>query len=103
LISDRTVDNRWREEREGATAGLGGGHGGAAITDGEKLAGVVQTAATVHGLTNQGHREKAEMMATSHEPFARLRKATDAVAAMAGGENLIGDWENGPRSRDLRM
>jgi hypothetical protein len=43
------------------------------------------------------------MMATSHEPFARLRKATDAVAAMAGGENLIGDWETGPRSRDLRM
>jgi hypothetical protein len=57
----------------------------------------------VHGLMNRGHREKAEMMATSPEPFARTGKATDVVAAMAGGKNLAGDQENGPRSHDLRM
>jgi hypothetical protein len=42
-------------------------------------------------------------MAISPGPFAQPGKATDAVAAMAGGENLAGDRENGPRSRDLRM
>jgi hypothetical protein len=83
-------------------AGVGEGCGGAAIADGRKLAGVAQVAATVHGLTNRGHREKAETMATSPEPFAWPGKATDAVAAMAGDENLVSDRENGSRSCDLR-
>jgi hypothetical protein len=102
LDSERTDEIRWEGEDEGTAAGVGGERGGAAITDGEKLAGVVQEAATVHGLTNRGHREKAETMAISPEPFARPGKATDAMAAMAGGENLAGGRENGPRSRDLR-
>jgi hypothetical protein len=42
-------------------------------------------------------------MATSPEPFVRPGKVIDAVAAMAGDENLAGDRENGSRSHDLRM
>jgi hypothetical protein len=41
-------------------------------------------------------------METTTMPFARLGKTTDAVAAMAGGENLAGDQENGPRSHQTR-
>jgi hypothetical protein len=61
---------RWEREKRGAAAGVGEGRGSTAIIDGEKLAGVAQMAATVHGLTNRGHREKAETMVTSPEPFA---------------------------------
>jgi hypothetical protein len=70
---------------KGAAAGARGGDGSSAIGDGWKLPGVAQVAATVHGLTNRGHREKAETTATSPEPFARPGKEYDAVAAITDG------------------
>jgi hypothetical protein len=67
-----------------------------------ELTGVAQKGAMVHGLTNRKHRDDAEAMETTTMPFARLGKTTDAVAAMANGENLAGDRENGPRSHQIR-
>jgi hypothetical protein len=67
-----------------------------------ELTGVAQKGATVHDLTNRKHQDDAEAMETTTMPFSRLGKTTDAVAAMAGGENLAGDQENGPRSHQTR-
>jgi hypothetical protein len=41
-----------RGEERGAATGVGGGRGGSAIAGDLKLAGVVQTDATVHGFQN---------------------------------------------------
>jgi hypothetical protein len=73
-----------------------------AMTDGEKLAGVMQSSATEFHCPIRGYVEDAEGMANSTTPHVRPWKATDVVAAMAGGEELTGDGENGPRSHQTR-
>jgi hypothetical protein len=90
LISDRTVDNRWREEREGATAGLGGGHGGAAMDDGEKLAGVGQTSATVNHFQIGIHWDEAGTKADSVGYISRAKYVPRRVAMAGGGRWLTG-------------
>jgi hypothetical protein len=47
-------------EEKGVTARVGGGDGGSAIAGDLKLAGVVQTGATVHGFQNREYQKKAE-------------------------------------------
>jgi hypothetical protein len=73
-----------------------------AMTDGEELAGVMQSSATELHCPIRGYGEDAEGMMNSTTPHVRPRKATDVVAAMADGEELIGDGENGPRSHQTR-
>jgi hypothetical protein len=81
---------RWRRGRRARAARVGGGDGSSAIGGGGELAGVAHSGATGHGSMNRRHRDDAEAMATSNMPFARPGKVTDAVAAMAGGEELTG-------------
>jgi hypothetical protein len=88
--------------RRARAAGVGGGDGGSAIGGGRELAGVAHSGATGHGLPNQRHRDDAEAMATSTMPFARSGKATNVMAAMAGGEELAGARETISRGHDWR-
>jgi hypothetical protein len=69
------------------------------MAGGEKVVDVVDSGSTGHGLQIREHRVDAGVMTTSLEPFTRLGKTTDAVAAMTDDECLLahmGIEANGP-------
>jgi hypothetical protein len=80
-----------------------GSRGSAAIAGNRKLAGVRRNQPTAHGFEMREHRDDAGEMASPTMRFTRAGKVTNAVAAMADGEELAGARENVPTSHDLKM
>jgi hypothetical protein len=77
-------------EERGAAAGVGGGDGGSAIAGNRKLAGVVQTGATVHGFQNWEYRKKAEKKTRPLRGKSRPKNMAGATVSMNGGGKLAG-------------
>jgi hypothetical protein len=69
-----------------------------AVNSDEGLTGAMQSTTTKLHSPIRGYGEDAEGMANSTMSHVRPGKATDVVAAMAGGVELAGGGENGPRS-----
>jgi hypothetical protein len=89
-------------EERGAAAGVGGGDGGSAIVGDLKLAGVVQTGATMHGFQNREYRKKAEKKTHPFRGKSRPENMVGAAVAMNGGGKLTGAHGDCPRDHHSR-
>ena len=72
------------------------------MAGGEEVIGERETRTLGHGSTNRGSRGREEMKATSPRPRKRLEDAVSGVVAMAGGEEVVGARELGPRGHETR-
>ena len=88
-------------EKDAPTGNSGSG-GGAAIAGGKEATDALGTGPTGHGLLIREHRGIEGVKGNLPRPKTGPEDTVGAVATMAGGVELTGAHETGPRSRETR-